>query len=115
MKIDDDFLKELGLEALSAEDKKAMIAQIVETLEMRVGTKLAAGLTDAQLQEFEQLMQAKDQDGALKWLETNSPGYKEVVKAELENLKKEIKSNAANIVSASVANQGTQDDQALAA
>ncbi|MCB0214043.1 MAG: hypothetical protein KDJ52_32195 [Anaerolineae bacterium] len=108
MKIDNKFLEELGLGALGEEEKKAMVAQIVETLEMRVGTKLAAELTDAQLLEFEQLMEAKDQEGALRWLETNSPNYKDVVKNELETLKSEIKSNADQIVSAS---QQPADDQ----
>lgn len=101
MKIDDDFLAELGLAALSAEEKQALIAQIVETLEMRVGTVLASGLTEAQLMEFEGFMNRNDQAGALQWLETNAPNYKEVVKAELEKLKGEIKASAPQILASS--------------
>jgi hypothetical protein len=101
MKIDDDFLAELGLAALPEEEKKALIAQIIETLEMRVGTVLASGLSEAQLLEFEGYMNANDQEGALKWLETNAPNYKEVVKSELEKLKGEIKASAEHIVAAS--------------
>lgn len=107
MKIDDKFLEDLGLAALPADEKQALVAQIIETLEMRVGTKLAAGLSDAQLQEFEGFMNANDQDGALKWLETNAPNYKDVVKAELEALKGEIKASASQILEASQANQDT--------
>jgi hypothetical protein len=101
MKIDYEFLAELGLAALPDGEKDALIAQIIETLEMRVGTVLASGLSDAQLQEFEGYMNANDQEGALKWLETNAPNYKDVVKAELEKLRNEIKSSAAQILSAS--------------
>jgi hypothetical protein len=115
MKIDDKFLEELGLAALPAEEKQALVAQIIETLEMRVGTKLASGLSDAQLQEFEGFMNANDQEGALKWLETNAPNYKEVVKGELETLKNEIKASANQILEASLANrQSSQQDHDLA-
>lgn len=51
--LDDNFLKELGLEALPQEEKDKMKAHIYETLEMRVGMRLASGMTDAQLDEFE--------------------------------------------------------------
>ena len=101
MKIDNDFLAELGLAALTEKKKQALIAQIVETLEMRVGTVLASNLTEAQLTEFEGYMNRNDQAGALKWLEANAPNYKEVVKAELEKLKGEIKTSAPQILSAS--------------
>ncbi|MBP9820992.1 hypothetical protein KBC85_02530 [Candidatus Saccharibacteria bacterium] len=106
MKIDNDLLAELGLAALSEDEKKALIEQIIETLEMRVGTVLASGLTDAQLQEFEGFMNANDQAGALKWLETNAPNYKQVVKDELEKLKGEVKTNAPQILAASASQQG---------
>ena len=113
MKIDNDFLAELGLAALPEEEKQALIAQIVETLEMRVGTVLASNLTEAQLTEFEGYMNRNDQAGALKWLETNAPNYKEVVKSELEKLKGEIKASATQILSAS--QQASADGQQQAA
>lgn len=108
MKIDNDFLAELGLAALPQDEKDALIAQIIETLEMRVGTVLASGLTEAQLVEFEGFMNANDQEGALKWLETNAPNYKEVVKQELEKLKGEIQSSAEHILAASNEAQDSQ-------
>lgn len=100
-KLDDNFLKELGLEALPAEEKKKMLAHIYETLELRVGMRLAQNMTDEQLSDFERLMDANDEAGALKWLETNIPNYKEVVADELEKLKNEIKSTAPQILEAS--------------
>lgn len=90
IKLDDDLLQELGLAALPAEEKKKLLAHIYETLEMRVGMKLAEQMTDAQLTEFEQFIDRNDEAGALKWLETNFPNYKDVVASEFDRLKTEI-------------------------
>lgn len=99
-KLDDNFLAELGLGALPAEEKKKMLAHIYETLELRVGMKLAENMSDAQLDEFEALMDNGNEAGALTWLETNVPNYKDVVAAELEVLKSEIKQTAPMILAA---------------
>ncbi len=105
IKLDDDLLQELGLAALPAEEKKKLLAHIYETLEMRVGMKLAEQMTDAQLTEFEQFIDRNDEGGALKWLETNFPNYKDVVASEFERLKMEISQVAPQIMAAS----GQQD------
>lgn len=99
-KLDDDFLAQIGLAALPAEDKKKMLAHIYETLELRVGMKLAEDMSDAQLDEFEKLMDTGNESGALTWLETNVPNYKEVVASELEKLKAEVKATAPQILAA---------------
>lgn len=99
-KLDDDFLASVGLGALPAEQKQDMLRHIYETLELRVGMKLAEQMTDAQLDEFETFIDSKDDAGALKWLETNFPHYKEVVAQELEKLKEEIRSSAEQILAA---------------
>src|SRR4029079_10095410 len=83
-----------------AAEKNKMLAHIYETLELRVGMKLAEQMTDAQLDEFEKYIDANDEAGALKWLETNFPNYKDVVADELEKLKTEIKGQAPQILEA---------------
>jgi hypothetical protein len=98
IKLDDDLLVQLGLAGLPADDKKRMLTHIYETLEMRVGMELAKQMSDAQLTEFEQFINRNDEAGALKWLETNFPNYKEVVAAEFEKLKAEIKQVAPQIL-----------------
>lgn len=100
-KLDDNLLQELGLGTLAPEDKRAMLGHIYETLEMRVGMTLAQQMTNEQLDEFEAFIDSNDEAGALKWLETNFPNYKQVVADELEKLKSEIKSQAPQIVAAS--------------
>jgi hypothetical protein len=80
-----------------------MLGHIYETLEMRVGMKLAEQMTNEQLDEFEGFIDRNDEPGALKWLETNFPHYKDVVAQELEKLKGEVKAAAPQILEASAA------------
>ena len=100
-KLDDNLLQELGLGSLPADEKNRMLAHIYETLEMRVGMKLAEQMSNEQLDEFEGFIDRNDEPGALKWLETNFPNYKQVVADELDALKAEIKQAAPQIVAAS--------------
>jgi hypothetical protein len=108
IKLDDDLLQELGLAALPADEKKKLLAHIYETLEMRVGMKLAEQMSDAQLTEFEQFIDSNDESGALKWLEANFPNYKDVVASEFERLKAEIGQVAPQILAAGNQQQPNQ-------
>ncbi len=100
-KLDDNLLQELGLGTLVPAEKNKMLGHIYETLEMRVGMTLAQQMTDTQLSEFETFIDSNDEAGALKWLETNFPNYKQVVADELEKLKAEIKAAAPQIITSS--------------
>lgn len=110
-KLDDNLLQELGLGTLPAVEKNKMLSHIYETLEMRVGMKLAEQMSNDQLDEFESYIDRNDEPGALKWLEANFPGYKQVVADELEKLKIEIRSAAPQIVAASQADPINQAPQ----
>ena len=100
-KLDNNLLEELGLGSLPAEQKNSMLQHIYETLEMRVGMKLADQMSNEQLDEFEGFIDKNDEAGALKWLETNFPDYKKVVADELVTLKEEIKKTSDKILEAS--------------
>ena len=89
-KLDDNFLKSLGLGDMPAEEKDAFLSYVYEELELRVGTELSKDLSDEQLEQFEKLIDSGDQDAAMQWLEAHCPSYKQVVKQELEKLKEEI-------------------------
>ncbi len=97
-KLDDNFLNELGLGSLPAAEKNKMLSHIYETLEMKVGMRLAEKMSNEQLDEFEAFINRNDEAGALKWLESNFPNYKEVVAEELEKLKGEIRQVAPQII-----------------
>lgn len=107
LQLDDNFLNDLGLGGLPDDQKQAFLQHVLETLELRVGTKLSEGLSDEQLEEFEKLtpepndspeVAEQKQRSALQWLETNRPNYRQVVADELEALKNEIRQNADNIL-----------------
>jgi hypothetical protein len=98
--LDDSFFAHVGLAALPSEPRAELVAHIVETLQERVGTLIAADLTDAQLDEFEQFMESGDQTAALTWLETNAPDYQAVTRSTLDELKAELRANADHILAA---------------
>ena len=110
LRIDDNMLRDLGLGDLPPQEKNRLLAQIYETLELRVGMTLANQMSDQQLQEFEGFIDSNDERGALTWLEGNFPNYKQVVANELEKLKQEISANAQQIIDA-VNNPAAPQDQ----
>lgn len=72
--LDDKFLQDVGLGELPAEQKKAFLDHFREQLELRVGTKLSEGLSDAQLEEFESFIDRKE-DRVNAWLAANVPAF----------------------------------------
>jgi predicted RNA-binding Zn ribbon-like protein len=101
LKIDNNLLQEVGLGGLPSAEKNSFLKHIYETLEMRVGIRLADQMSNEQLDEFERYFEAKDDAGAFKWLETNFPNYKEIVQQEFDKLKTEVASSAPQILAAS--------------
>jgi hypothetical protein len=73
IKLDENLLVELGLAALPKEEKTSFLKHMYETLEMRVGTRLAERMSDQQMSEFEQFINSNDEQGAFHWLEGNFP------------------------------------------
>lgn len=104
-KLDNNFLISMGLGSLPVAEKNKLLQAIYERLEMNVGMRLAERMTEEQLTEFEQFMNQKDEAGALRWLESNFPNYKQVVAEELDKLKNEVTQAAPQILAASQAEQ----------
>jgi hypothetical protein len=111
LKIDNSLLEEIGLGSLPDPEKNSFLKHVYETLEMRVGIRLADQMSNEQLDEFEKYFEAKDDAGAFKWLETNFPNYKEIVQQEFDKLKAEVAQTAPQILAASQA-QAAQAGQA---
>ena len=55
-KLNNELLEELGLGSLPAKEKNTMLKHIYDTLEQRVGIKLAEMMSNQQMFEFEQMM-----------------------------------------------------------
>src|ERR1035437_504658 len=103
LKIDNSLLAEIGLGGLPDTEKNSFLKHVYETLEMRVGIRLADQMSNEQLDEFERYFEAKDDAGAFKWLETNFPNYKDIVQQEFDKLKAEVAQTAPQILAASQA------------
>lgn len=74
--LDNNFLTELGLGALPPEEKNKMLAQVLDTLEMRVGMQLAKGMSNEQLDEFEGFISG-DVTKATTYLDSLDPGWRQ--------------------------------------
>ena len=85
--LDDKFLQDVGLGSLPEEQKKAFLDHFREQLELRVGTKLSDGLSDAQLEEFESFID-RNEEKVTNWVQTNVPDY------ENDQIYQQLKSGA---------------------
>lgn len=74
--LDDQFLTDVGLGNLPQEQKEAFLAYFREQLELRVGTRLSDGLSDAQLDEFESFID-RDEERVNAWLASNMSNYEQ--------------------------------------
>lgn len=74
--LDDKFLADIGLNDLPEDQKKPFLEHIYSELELRVGTKLSDGLSDAQLEEFEKIID-RDEAKITEWLAANAPDYQQ--------------------------------------
>ncbi len=96
IQLDDNFLKELGLDALPSNEKQDLAAKLQKMVEVRVGERLTANMTDTQLEEFETITKKQGDDISAQWVKQTFPHYEKIVSEELEKLKGEIAAKAAN-------------------
>ncbi len=96
MNLNDEFLAEMGLSAMPEEVKQDFLNYVQEELEVRIGERIADGLTEVQLNEFDLIT---DQVEAAKWLEKNRPDYREIVTRTIDEIKAEISSNRSRLLS----------------
>ena len=65
--IDDSFLESVGLGGLPAEQKSGFLQYAQDQLEIRIGEKMSNNLSEAQLNEFEKIID-NDQETINRWL-----------------------------------------------
>lgn len=75
-RLDEQFLKDIGLDSLPEEQKKPFLEHIYSELELRVGTRLSDGLSETQLEEFEKIID-KDESAIQNWLMNHAPSYRQ--------------------------------------
>ncbi len=76
--LDDNFLKELGLDNLPDEQKRPFLEHIYKELELRVGGQLSQGLSDAQVNEFTNIID-KTPGAVDEFLTKYAPNYRDDV------------------------------------
>lgn len=74
--LDDKFLEDVGLGGLPDDQKQMFLDYFREQLELRVGTRLSDGLSDAQLEEFESFID-RDEEKVNAWIAQHVPSYGE--------------------------------------
>ena len=72
--LNDDFLKELGLDQLPEEQRKPFLEHIYSELELRVGERLSEGMSDAQLDGFANIID-KVPGAVDEFLAKHAPNY----------------------------------------
>jgi hypothetical protein len=72
----DDFLVEVGLGNLPEPERSDLLGAAREEFELRVGTALSAGLSSAELDQFDAFIQ-RDVGSVSSWLEEHSPEFSE--------------------------------------
>ena len=83
--IDDSFLESVGLGGLPADQKSGFLQYAQDQLEIRIGEKMSNNLNEAQLDEFEKIID-NDQEMMQKWLAAagdykNNEVYQKLVEA----------------------------------
>ena len=74
--LDDNFLKELGLDQMPEEQRKPFLEHIYSERELRVGERLSQGMSDAQLDEFANIID-KVPGAVDAFLDKHAPNYTE--------------------------------------
>ena len=93
--MDEVFLAEVGLAAMPEQKKQDFLAFVQEELEVRIGERIAKGLPEVKLNEFDMIT---DREEATKWLEANRPDYREIVERTIRELKEEIRANSSKLM-----------------
>jgi len=96
IRVDENFMTEIGLAEMPAAEKQAFMDHAEEELEVRVGQAVSAGLSDAKIDEFSRI--SDDQTATLSWLEQNVPNFREIVMQVFEAFKQELRTERQTIL-----------------
>ena len=95
MEFNEEFLTEMGLSAMPEEQKRDFLDYVQEQVEIRIGERIARGLPEGKLAEFDAIL---DPAEATKWLEENRPDYREIVARTIAEMKMEIRANRGKLI-----------------
>lgn len=96
--LDDQTLKELGLDGFSETEKNAILKRIYESLELRIGSRIAQKVSEEELKKFTEMTEQGKDEEAAQWLKEQVPEYQDIANEELDKIKQEIKDTSRNIM-----------------
>ena len=104
IRIDEKFLEAAGLAEMPADQKPVFMDYVQEELEVRVGEKLAEGLSEEVLKEFEGIIHMPESEEqqrlSAEWIQKNRPDHTEIIKNTLEELRQELFNNRERLIGA---------------
>lgn len=95
---DDNYLKKIGIDGYSEEDKNALLAKLNHAIELRVGSRIAQIVGDDKLGELTALTEAGKDAEAAQWMRDQVPNYEQIAVEELDKLTKQILENSRAIL-----------------
>ncbi|HLA49449.1 MAG TPA: DUF5663 domain-containing protein [Candidatus Saccharimonadales bacterium] len=98
MQVDDQFLQAMGLDGLENDEKAAALDDILYTLNMRVGKRVAEILNDKQAAQFEAFSDDTSNEEIAKWLKENVPNYDQIVEEEAQKMKAEVQATVKQVM-----------------
>lgn len=98
VKLDDKLLEELGLDKFEEAEKDKILAKINQSLELRIGSRIAQKVSEEELKKFTELAESGKDEEAAKWLKEQVPDYQQIATEELEKIKTDIKETSRKIM-----------------
>ena len=91
--ITEDMLTDLGID-LAGEDKVAVLAQLNDTLQERIGVEISQLLDETELEELQELQESSSDEIVDEWLEKHVPNLEDIVSNNVVALLDEMTKDA---------------------
>ena len=91
--ITEDMLTDLGID-LAGEDKVAVLAQLNDTLQERIGVEISQLLDETELEELQELQESSSDEIVDEWLEKHIPNLEDIVSNNVVALLDEMTKDA---------------------
>lgn len=95
--LDEEWLADKGLADLDARVKRDLLRHVYSALEMSLGTRIAEGMSEGQLREFEIALDQGEVQ-ALEWMNANVPNHQQIAAEVFSELGEELRSRAPEIL-----------------
>jgi hypothetical protein len=88
--IQDDIIKELGIDQLPPEKQEEILTAMTEVILKRITLRVLENFSEAQKDEFDKICAAGDQEKVSQYLAANVVDYENIIKNEISQFKNEM-------------------------